>query len=274
METRGCYKEFNVKSDLDKHIACVWKESYSTFFENKLKEFLVVPDNTVELVFTSNKITRNINEEPNKSSTVSTHLCGLKDTPQKVRLNGDVLLSVRFKPHGLYRFTSIDLNKTINESISPEEIFGNEIKLLEEKLFCSKSDQEQLALIESFFINRMLKVNIDQDKIFDAIIMEILVSKGDVNILELAKKYNVSKKTLERKFLSKLGIGPKKYSRIVRIFNALKIPKSDDNFMSIALSNSFYDQAHFIKEVKQFTGMTPKDYFGIDRTIQTNIFLS
>jgi len=42
------------------------------------------------------------------------------------------------------------------------------------------------------------------------------------------------------------------YCRIVRLFHALKIPKTQNDFKLslVALDNGFYNQAHFIKEVK------------------------
>jgi AraC-like DNA-binding protein len=30
----------------------------------------------------------------------------------------------------------------------------------------------------------------------------------------------------------------------------------------LAYENEYFDQAHFIKEFKQFTGLTPKEFFG------------
>ena len=269
------YIEFQIDNGLNDFIDCVWKESYSSNEENRNSPFLVVPDNTVELVFTSNSINRKI-ESKSKSCLVKSHLSGLKTLPQKLKIEGDVLLSIRFKPYGLYRFTKLDLNTTINESIFPEDIFGKDILKLEESLFNCKNESYQISLIESFFMKKVIKTNREEDKVFDFFVQKIISQNGNVNIEELSNSKNISKKTIERKFLSKLGVSPKKYCRIVRIFNALKIPENHSTYKlsSIAFDNGFYDQAHFTKEVKHFTGMTPKEYFELDRSIQTNIFLS
>ncbi|NVK52844.1 MAG: helix-turn-helix transcriptional regulator [Flavobacteriaceae bacterium] len=265
------YKEYKINNGLDAFIDCVWKDNQVS--DKYKSDFLVVPDNTVELVFTSNSVDRKVKDQ--NLCTVKSHLCGLKTKPQLVGIKGEVLLSVRFKPYGLYPFTNIDLNETIDKSIQPEDIFGKEILNLEESLFNCKEEELQVKLVESFFANKFVKTNRDKDKIFDFFVARIIAHKGNISIEELAESINISKKTIERKFFSKLGITPKRYCRIVRMFHALKIPKNPETFKlsSIAIDNGFYDQAHFIKEVKQFTGMTPKDYFGIDRTIQTNIFM-
>jgi AraC-like DNA-binding protein len=35
-----------------------------------------------------------------------------------------------------------------------------------------------------------------------------------------------------------------------------------DNLTSLAHENEYYDQAHFIKDFKEFTGLTPKEFYG------------
>lgn len=268
------YKEYQVKNGLNKYIDCVWRESYTEISENRKEPFLVVPDNTVELVFSNNKIDRKIKTNNHFSQTKS-HLSGLKTLPQSISLDGEVLFSVRFKPCGLHAFTKLDLKDTINETLLPEDVFGKEILVLEDQLFNCNVELEQVKLIEDFFLKKLNSNNKEVDHVFNFFIQNIILNKGNVNVDMLAEKCNVSKKTVERKFLSKLGLTPKKYCRIVRMFNALKIPKNkkDLKLSSIAFDNGFYDQAHFIKEVKEFTGMTPKNYFAIDRAVQTNIFL-
>ncbi len=270
------YREIQLKSGLDNYIDCIWKESYSFILSKNKSPFLIVPDNTVELVFTANHIKRKDKKSGKNLCTVKSHLCGLKTRPQMINLDGEVLLSVRFKPFGLYPFTKIDLNETINQSTLPQDIFGSEILDLEDQLFNCKYEKNQLDLIEAFFLKKLYQLGKERDEVFDLFVHAIMTHKGDINIEQLSKSLSISKKTVERKFLSKLGLTPKKYCRIVRMFNALKIPENSNpqKLSTIAIDHGFYDQAHFIKEVKQFTGMTPKDYFGIDRAIQRNIFLS
>ncbi|WP_299111539.1 AraC family transcriptional regulator [uncultured Winogradskyella sp.] len=266
------YKEFKVNNGLEAFIDCVWKDNHSSYLEAGENSFLVVPDNTVELVFTSNPIKRQAKSDNKSSCTVRSHLCGLKTKPQIVTLEGDVLLSVRIKPYGLHPFTDVSLNETIDQSLNPEDIFGKEILNLEASLFNCKDELMQIKLIESFFSKKLIKHS--NDEVFDFFIANILMHKGNINIKELSESVNISKKTIERIFLRKLGLTPKKYCRIVRLFYALKIPKPQNNFKfsSIAFDNGFYDQAHFIKEIKHYTGMTPKAYFKLDRTIQKHIF--
>ena len=63
------YKEFQVAPTLRKYIDCIWKERYEKRIDKEQRSFLVIPDNTVELVFTSNPIQRTfVNSPCNKDS--------------------------------------------------------------------------------------------------------------------------------------------------------------------------------------------------------------
>ena len=69
---------------------------------------------------------------------------------------------------------------------------------------------------------------------------------------------------MERKFISVVGMSPKQLSRIVRMQSTLKMleQKNFASLTSLAHENGYYDQAHFIKDFKEFTGMSPKLFFG------------
>jgi methylphosphotriester-DNA--protein-cysteine methyltransferase len=69
-------------------------------------------------------------------------------------------------------------------------------------------------------------------------------------------------KYLERQFLKIIGLTPKSYSRIARFQNVMQALKyaAFHPWPSLALDCGYYDQAHFIKEFKAFTGATPSEF--------------
>ena len=74
----------------------------------------------------------------------------------------------------------------------------------------------------------------------------------------------MSAKTLERQFHEKIGFTPKFYTRIVRFSHAMKMLTQNKGVFDIIVDCGYTDQAHFIKEIRLFTGRTPKFYYNLD----------
>jgi transcriptional regulator GlxA family with amidase domain len=72
----------------------------------------------------------------------------------------------------------------------------------------------------------------------------------------------ISGRQLERRFMSEVGLGPKLLCRILRfqqVFPAVE--RADKNWARIAADCGYYDQAHLIRDFRQFAGQTPSVLF-------------
>jgi len=268
------YNEFKVCPPLDRYIDCIWTEGYTQLPENLGRTYLVVPDNTVELIFTPGTLERKIKGSCGSAEKFGSHLSGLKTIAQDVKVNGEMALAVRFKPHGLYPFISMDLRETVNQSIAPEAVFGKDILDLEARLFESDAFDKKVQLVESYFLKKLCGSNRDKDATFDYLVSQIVNSKGTHRILDLAKETGVTIKTFERKFLQNLGVSPKQCGQLIRLFHTLQATNkaSQVSLTDIAHDNGFYDQMHFIKEMKKYTRLTPREYLKAARDLQMPIF--
>lgn len=86
-------------------------------------------------------------------------------------------------------------------------------------------------------------------------------SKGSASIQELTLQFNLGYKKLERLFKRHVGITPKLYARIIRFNQTLKMSEKQKNLTSLAYETGFFDQNHFIKEIKRFTQKAPSDLY-------------
>ena len=48
----------------------------------------------------------------------------------------------------------------------------------------------------------------------------------------------------------------------------------EETLTQVAYENDYYDQSHFIRDFKEFTGTNPKDYFGNDQMILSSLIYS
>ena len=83
---------------------------------------------------------------------------------------------------------------------------------------------------------------------------------NNIMLSDLAKVAGISKYYLIRQFEESQGLSPHKYITNLRINYAKKLLKHNKNFADIALESGFYDQSHFTKCFKEYTGVTPRKY--------------
>lgn len=88
---------------------------------------------------------------------------------------------------------------------------------------------------------------------------EILHQEGCVKMAQIADNMKYSQHYINREFKKNTGFSLKKYSEIIRLQSAITyLEKENVDFVYDKLG--YYDQAHFIKEFKKFTLLTPQNY--------------
>ncbi len=172
------------------------------------------------------------------------------------------IFSVRFQPHGLRRFVNFDINEITDTIISVSDVWKKDGEILEKQIFDAKSNEERIEILEKFLKRKSNPVQ-KNEAVAQFCIEQITNSEGTVSITEIVNKSDVSQRQLERMFLSCVGLSLKVYSRIIRFNKALQLidNKNFSNFTNVAHDRGFYDQAHFIKDFKELTGLNPKQYF-------------
>lgn len=263
------YEEAEPKGQLSELIECYWWENYCQ--ENPSKTHHVVPDNSIELIFTRSQFYRTA-PEFNKEWLVQSHLCGLKTKSQYCGVKDSPIISVRFKPKGLYLFTKIPPKTTIDNCFKLNTCFGEDILYLEKQLFETENQQERIELLNHFFETLYLQNEHKRDLLFEAIALEIENQFGSTSIDELSEKFGISTKTIQRRFLEHMGITPKKYSRLIRVIHCLRQSTRNKQLTRLAHESEYYDQSHFVKDIKSIIHCTPSHFSKSDKGIQTPTF--
>ncbi|HYV54374.1 MAG TPA: helix-turn-helix domain-containing protein, partial [Chitinophagaceae bacterium] len=156
-----------------------------------------------------------------------------------------------------------------NKAVSLEKIFGAKGKLLEETVVSASGNSQRIKLIEDFLM-QMLTEPQAVDIVTKACVKEIFLSRGQPSMTELANKLNINRRNMERRFAVAIGMSPKQLSKVVRLQATIKMlnEKKISSLTALAHENGYYDQAHFIKDFKEFAGVSPKSFFA------TNLKLS
>ncbi len=137
-------------------------------------------------------------------------------------------------------------------------IFGEAIMDLHSALSQCNERSEQVALAQAAAAE--IYKNVDAAPFeFTAIVDDWLSSSADPAIGDLVTATRLSIRQLERNTRRFYGLPPKKLARKYRALRAAHILASGDGLNGSDMEFAFYDQSHLIREVKQFTGLTPTE---------------
>ncbi len=221
---------------------------------------LVVPNGHIKLsVAFRNGIVAAIKGQPFISKEQNISLTGLVDVPVILDVDEDVAtgtIVVEFSPQGAYRFFHLSFSDIKNQICPLTDILGIVAQKLEEQISNIESVEGKVALLQQFLLKQFTLQA--ADSIFEYCVTKITLSKGKITIRELEKKTGYSSRWLNMKFKDKLGISPKNLSTIIRFnqyYNAVA-NNGEMDFMQNAFYDYYYDQSHFLKEFKRFTGLS------------------
>jgi AraC-like DNA-binding protein len=166
---------------------------------------------------------------------------------------------IYFTEIGFAHFASHPAHELFNLSLSLEDIFDkSSVTMVTEKLGVATTDLQRIKIVEQF-LGGQLK-DIQTDKVVVEAIKLIYQSRGTIRIRELNDKLAISQSPFEKRFRKVVGTTPKKFASIVRFNNVLDNFKEAKSLIEICHENGFFDQAHFSKEFRQFTGDSPERF--------------
>ena len=108
------------------------------------------------------------------------------------------------------------------------------------------------------------KLRDDRDASLDGWVQTIRNRRGDVAISSLCDELGVGERRLERNFRRALGTSPKHFARITRFLLACRTLHAGEwtNLAAVAHACGYADQAHFNRNFKAFSGMSPRQFLG------------
>jgi AraC-like DNA-binding protein len=257
-------KIFEPSSELADFVQCYWtleSEKEDTPLKNT-----IVPDGTMKLIFHYGDTYRH---HPSNGDSVILPKCfliGQLTKPYVVEPLGKTgSFVVRFHPHGFLPFSTIPIKEMENTAIPLETLFEKDGKEIGERILKATMTSERINLIENFLLKR-LKDKQTIDNVVQSTIDTIFNTNGQVSVHEHSQQNNVSRRHLTRKFSTAIGLSPKQLSKTIRIQATLKklLKEEVTSLTDVAYDNDYFDQAHFIKDFKEFTGLTPKEFYGDD----------
>ena len=237
------YREIAPTQRLARHVECFW----SVRPASGETTHRVLPDGCTDLVFSST------------GGHVRASAVGSMTRPLITAMTpGEQVFGVRFHPamsHGLLRVPVAELTDQV---VDLESLWGKEGRSLEQELAEAQSDGERLRVIEA----RLQPPEVETP--LQRAVLWIVETRGNASVDELARHVGLSARQFRRVAIEQTGIGPKMLCRVVRFRNAAaRVTERPDDWADFALDHGYYDQAHFINEFREFSGLTPTEYVSV-----------
>jgi len=179
------------------------------------------------------------------------------------------MLKVSLYPNVLYEVFGISPFEIKNEDVSVEAIWGREEgALLYEALDATHTGEAMIEIFEHHFMAKLARKSFSSNALYQ----NLLVGYNAPSLHTFSQECGYSERWIQKRYLEIFGESFKQIQNNLRFVKALKLINQAAfqgerhlNFTSIAYQCNYFDQTHFIKEFKKFTGLTPSSYFNTFR---------
>ncbi|MEU7140559.1 helix-turn-helix domain-containing protein [Nocardia sp. NPDC046473] len=186
----------------------------------------------------------------------------LFEYPEWVRLVG-----VHFKPWGISPFVDISASELRDRWVPVDAVWQRSVDRIRNQVGDLTSAAETLRVVEQELRSRLAETPARGLDLVQYTGGRLATSHGAVPVGALTDAAGVSVNHLAAQFKSHVGVTPK---RVARIYRFAQLILSVDavrpvDWAQLAHTAGYFDQAHFSREFKDFTGHTPTEYLALRR---------
>jgi AraC-like DNA-binding protein len=254
------YQQYEPSQELQPFIKCFWSLEAPASVSNEKQR--IVPDGCMEMIFHYGDLYQQFFNDGRNILQPRCFVFGQITEPLEIAPTGvSGIIAARFQPDGFIPFSSFPLRQMENNAVALKELF-DDASTFEDEVLTAPGNEMRIQIITEFLLTR-LQTPEAANRITKASVEALLQSNGQINVDELAEQLQVNRRQLERKFSATIGLSPKQLSKLIRLQSALRMmnEKRFANLTSLAYENGYYDQAHFIKDFNEFTGVSPKEFY-------------
>jgi len=172
------------------------------------------------------------------------------------------IVSARLTAQGVYLLFGIPAEAFKNQVIELSDVFHQGPDQVQEQLGNAATPAERFAILSGYLRDiRQARGRVLSGSVTWAL-THFQENAGNLRIQQICDEFGVSRKHLNSLFRTEIGISPKRYSRILKFGHAINFLKTAPviNWAEVAAFCGYFDQAHFIREFKTFSGVTPGEF--------------
>lgn len=244
------YAEFLPHSGVQSFIYCYWQLKTNKALSEQFK-YRVVADGCIDFYF----------DLANPDDSYVMGFCKkFTEFPLENYFN---YIGVRFLPTMFPQLFKVNAKQLSNRFEHLSNVIPATARFIKENLNGDPDSEMITGIFDAYFLKLISNTGFNNDsRLYEAI--EIILNNYGVIDIENGLNTGISPRQLRRIFEYYIGDTAKSFSKIVRFQNILKAKPSIQNLRQNKLfyGAGYYDQAHFIKEFRNFYGETPGKALG------------
>jgi len=260
------YREYPIAKPLRPYVKVIWSLEGERSWATPMR---ILPDSCVEIVFHfaqpyQTTFSSKLTEVQPRSFVVAQMKSFIEIAPM-----GNIgMACVRLSAQGAYHFFDLPMREISNRVIDLNFVWKELVEEIEDKVAECKDTESRIDIIQQYLLLQLSR-NGKTDTTMRYCLDRIYATEGRISIEDLSTQTGLSSRHLVRKFNDRIGMSPKEFTRIIKFISALRYMQQNNSLYltDAAYDCGYYDQAHFIRDFKEYSGLTPTEYLK-----QDNIF--
>ena len=257
-------RHYRPPAPLSAHVDLFWY--YAGFVRGHAKERLL-PTGTIELVinlhedevrtYDPDNLERCIRHPGSVVVGIHTRYFVL-DTEEQNNVIG-----IHFRPGGAFPFLAPPADEFRNTHVDLEAIWGLEARHIREQLLAAPTPEDKFAILEKALLARLGRTPEPHAAVLHA--LRCIDSAPHLQtIASLTERLGLRPKRFIQLFTQQVGLTPKLYCRVQRFQRVIGMVgrHKQVDWADVAAGCGYYDQAHFIRDFRAFSGLNPGAYLG------------
>ena len=170
------------------------------------------------------------------------------------------IIGAHFRVGGAFSLLGVDAGDLANAHIDLESLWGPKARTLREQLCEANSAERRFQVLEQSLLTRLGSVRESHASVTTAV--AALSEDPTRRIHEVVRETGFSPRRVIQLFTREVGLPPKLFCRVRRCQRALDLVRhmSEPRWGLLALQCGYFDQSHFIRDFRSFTGFSPLEY--------------
>lgn len=168
---------------------------------------------------------------------------------------------IKFRPGGFGAWTGGDVAGRTDRVEPLADTLGGDSEALLADVLAEEDDARRAATTDAFLLAHLPPVDATYDRVLD-IMTTLVADSGLVTVEQVADRFAVSVRTLQRLFRRYVGVGPKWVLQRHRLHDAVTMIDAGEygDLAGLATRLGWFDQAHFTRDFTELVGVPPSVY--------------